>query len=290
MDEKHIKHVRILKHHKNSLYIIVFVLLAFEVIAFISVSAQIYKIDSQQKIILRDLDSLENDADSTRQESRFGINSLAQELAQQKKDVQGEITLLKITQSDFSEVIGNVTNGVVSISTDVSGASGFLISNDGYIVTNNHVIEDASTISASTYDGNYYSARIIGSDSAIDLALLKIEGSFQKIELADSDQVQVGQEVIAIGNPLGLSFSVTRGIVSGVHRTGPNNLQIYVQTDVTLNRGNSGGPLINKEGKVIGMNNFKVGDAEALGFALESNTIKEKIIEIATQNVVQLSV
>ena len=101
------------------------------------------------------------------------------------------------------------------------------------------------------------------------------------MELSDSNEVQVGEKVIAIGNPLGLQFSVTEGIVSNLHMKGTNNLDAYIQTDAALNPGNSGGPLINKQGEVIGMNNFKIGGSEGLGFALESNYIKQVINEIA---------
>ena len=95
--------------------------------------------------------------------------------------------------------------------------------------------------------------------------------------------VQVGEKVIAIGNPLGLQFSVSQGIVSATHREGANRLNAYIQTDAALNPGNSGGPLINTEGKVIGINNFKIGGGESLGFALESNYIEETINEIAQE-------
>ena len=102
----------------------------------------------------------------------------------------------------------------------------------------------------------------------------------------DSDDVQVGEKVIAIGNPLGLSFTVTGGIISAVDRIGPNGLDVYIQTDAALNPGNSGGPLINKEGKVIGINNFKAGgESENIGFALESNYIIDAVNDIALKEI-----
>ena len=142
------------------------------------------------------------------------------------------------------------------------------------------VISGANTVNVLTYDDRVLPAQIIGGDDFVDIALLKINENLDFFEFADSDEVNVGDELIAIGNPLGLSFSVTKGIVSAVHRAGPQELEAYIQTDVPLNPGNSGGPLINKMGKVIGVANFKVGDAEALGFALESNVVQEKINEI----------
>jgi S1-C subfamily serine protease len=98
--------------------------------------------------------------------------------------------------------------------------------------------------------------------------------------------LKVGEKVIAIGNPLGLSFSVTEGIISALDRVGPNNLAEYIQTDVSLNPGNSGGPLINTRGKVVGINNFKIGDAESLGFALESNSIRDSINDLAGEKII----
>jgi len=113
--------------------------------------------------------------------------------------------------------------------------------------------------------------------------LLKISGDYNSIELGDSDDIQIGEKVIAIGNPLGLQFSVSEGIVSAINREGTNGIEAYIQTDAALNPGNSGGPLINKQGKVIGINNFKIGGGESLGFALESNYIKEVVNQISQE-------
>ena len=131
-----------------------------------------------------------------------------------------------------------------------------------------------------------YVAQLIGSDANADIAVLKISGTISAFDLADSDEVQIGEKVIAIGNPLGLSFTVTEGIVSALHREGPNGLDSYIQTDVTLNPGNSGGPLVNKDGHVIAMANFKVGGAEALGFGLESNTLRKTTNEIVGMDII----
>ena len=120
-----------------------------------------------------------------------------------------------------------------------------------------------------------------GYDENLDLALLKMSGNYNSIELANSNNVQIGEKVIAIGNPLGLQFSVSEGIVSAIHREGPNNLEAYIQTDAALNPGNSGGPLINSEGDVIGINNFKSASGESLGFALEANELKKSVNNIS---------
>lgn len=117
----------------------------------------------------------------------------------------------------------------------------------------------------------------------MDIALLKIDGTYTPLTLANSDNINIGEKVIAIGNPLGLQFSVTEGIVSGINRPGANGLNYYIQTDAALNPGNSGGPLIDVQGKVIGINNFKIGAGESLGFALESNYIKQTVNSISQQ-------
>ena len=279
--EGHKHHIRKLKKHRNALYGIVLVLLILQIISFVSMSSQLSNLGAEQSVIKSDIKNyvanLESDIVDVRQESQFGINALTQAVSQQKKDIQSEIDLLKSDKGDFSSVIEDVVKGVVNIVTDISSGSGTIITSDGYIVTNHHLIKDSSFVNVQDFNGNVFSAEVIGSDSFTDVALLKVSGSFTYLDFADSDDVQIGEKVIAIGNPLGLSLSVTEGIVSAVGRTGPNNLKVYIQTDVALNPGNSGGPLINKDGKVIGINNFKIGGAESLGFALESNVVEETV-------------
>ena len=134
-----------------------------------------------------------------------------------------------------------------------------------------------------TSDSQQHAVSLIGSNPTMDVSLLKIEGDYEKLVLADSNDIQIGEKVIAIGNPLGLQFSVSEGIVSAVHRTGINNIEAYIQTDAALNPGNSGGPLIDVQGNVIGINNFKVSSGESLGFALESNYLEDVVNDIAQQ-------
>jgi len=184
---------------------------------------------------------------------------------------------------DFSDIIEDAVKSVVTIRTDVGQGTGFIITDDGYIVTNAHVLGGGSIIHAIDYEQNTIQASFIGYNSNLDIALLKITGEHEELKLADSDDVQIGEKVIAIGNPLGLQFSVSQGIVSGVHREGPSRLEAYIQTDAALNPGNSGGPLINTDGRVIGINNFKIGSGESLGFALESNYIEDAVNEIAEE-------
>ena len=183
--------------------------------------------------------------------------------------------------SDFSGIIEDVIAGVVTIKTDVSQGSGFFISDDGYVVTNAHVLYGAKLANVHTSDGGSYSSVLVGYDDDMDLALLKISGSFDELDFGDSGDVKIGEKVIAIGNPLGLSFTATEGIISAKNRQGINNLPYYFQTDVSLNPGNSGGPLIDTAGEVIGVNNFKVSGAEGLGFALEIDRAVGTINEIS---------
>lgn len=171
--------------------------------------------------------------------------------------------------------------------------SGFLISADGYIITNNHVVENGRRIqvklpsprpssgnpAAARRDGKLVAAKIIGTDKTSDLAVLKIEGtSFPHLALGDSDRLRQGQLVMAFGNPLGLEGSVSMGIVSSVARQlKPDDPMVYVQTDAPINPGNSGGPLIDAEGRVVGVNTFiltQSGGSEGLGFAVPGNVVR----------------
>ena len=155
-------------------------------------------------------------------------------------------------------------------------ASGFAISTDGYIVTNNHVVEDADSIKVEFSDGSELEAEVIGRDPSTDLAVLKVyEGELKPLQFANSDLLEPGQIAIAIGNPLGLQHTVTTGVVSATGRTlRANNGRLIddiIQTDAALNPGNSGGPLVNSEGKVIGVNTAVIASAQGLCFAVSSN-------------------
>ena len=239
-------------------------------------SSQASKIIAQQENLQNSFDSQVNEL---KVENQAVINEIIEALSAQKTDLEKQINLLKASQDDFSGVIEDVVRGVVSIRTDRSVGSGFIVDPRGYVVTNYHVINGANQVRVSLYDGQEFDATVISGDVFMDIAVLKIPGFFDFLEFADPEGVQPGTKVIAIGNPLGLSFTVTEGIVSAVDREGPNGLDSYIQTDVTLNPGNSGGPLIDKTGKVVGVNNFKIGGAESLGFALEGNVVKQKVEE-----------
>ena len=210
------------------------------------------------------------------------LNTQVGSIDQQFNELDTELTKLKASASvDFSGIIEDAIKAVVTIKTDLSQGTGFIIDPEGYVITNYHVMQNAKSAAVYTYEGGTHSVRLIGKNEEMDIALLKIEGNFEELQLDNSDDIQVGEKVIAIGNPLGLQFSVSEGIVSAIHRPGPNNINAYIQTDAALNPGNSGGPLINKQGKVIGINNFKIGSGESLGFALESNYIEIVVNEMA---------
>lgn len=154
--------------------------------------------------------------------------------------------------------------------------SGFVISTDGFIVTNNHVIEDSSSITVTFIDGTELNATLTGNDPSTDLAVIKVYGGDLKpLLFADSSLLEPGQIAIAIGNPLGLQHTVTTGVVSATGRTlRANNGRLIdeiIQTDAALNPGNSGGPLLNSEGLVIGVNTAVISAAQGLCFAVSSN-------------------
>lgn len=161
--------------------------------------------------------------------------------------------------------------------------SGFVLDKQGHIVTNNHVIENADEIQVKLKDGKEYDAEIIGADPSTDLALIKIEpdNDLPTLTLGDSENINIGEWVLAIGNPFGLDHTITAGIISAKGRvigTGPYD--DFIQTDASINPGNSGGPLLNMEGEVIGINTAIVASGEGIGFAIPSNLAKDIISQL----------
>jgi serine protease Do len=170
--------------------------------------------------------------------------------------------------------------------------SGFIFDRDGYIITNNHVVEGAAKIKVKLLDGREFSATIKGRDPMTDLALIKIESSnhdLPVLNLGDSNSMQVGDWVLAVGNPFGLSHTVTQGIISAKGRViGAGPYDDFIQTDASINPGNSGGPLVNLNGEVVGINTAIVASGQGIGFAIPSSMAKTIIAQLkATGHVVR---
>lgn len=195
----------------------------------------------------------------------------------------------------LTELYERVNPGVVTIFMTTGSGSGFIVDPDGYIVTNNHVIAEGGTITVLFHDGDTKTAELVGTDSQSDLALLKVEaapGELTALSLGDSNALQVGQSVIAIGAPYGLPNSLTTGVVSGLNRQMPveelaisQNYQIpdVIQTDAAINPGNSGGPLLTMSGEVIGVNTAIESPVRAnsgVGFAVPVNVVKVIIAQL----------
>src|SRR5215211_195543 len=182
------------------------------------------------------------------------------------------------------------TNPFGGQQTQQAQGSGFVYDSNGRIITNQHVVEGATSISVRFWNGKTYKAELVGSDPSTDLAVIKVDAPasvLTPLTLADSNAVAVGDNVVAIGSPFGLENTVTSGIVSALHRqmTSPNNFSIddSIQTDAAINHGNSGGPLLNAEAQVIGVNaqiESDSGGNDGVGFAIPSNTVKSIVSEL----------
>jgi putative serine protease PepD len=197
-----------------------------------------------------------------------------------------------------NEIYRRAYRGVVEITVTQSGGvpgfggsgaakaqgSGWVYDSSGHIVTNEHVVDGATSISVRFWNGKTYSAHVVGTDKSTDLAVIKVDapsGELHPLSVGDSSDLQVGDGVVAIGSPFGLEETVTSGIVSAMHRAiqAPNNFTINdsIQTDAAINHGNSGGPLLNAQGQVIGVNaqiRSDSGGNEGVGFAIPSNTVR----------------
>ena len=205
-----------------------------------------------------------------------------------EKVMPSVVGISTVSQAQRQTLFGMQSGLVQGIGT------GIIVSEDGYILTNSHVISDgnAEQITVDLYDGTEYSGKVLWNDSSLDLAIVKIEASnLSAAELGDADEIHIGDYALAIGNPLGLNYerSVTSGIISGLNRaittqdesTGKtNNMDGLIQTDAAINSGNSGGPLINSNGQVIGINTAKASSSEGLGFAIPINTATPIIKQI----------
>ena len=198
-----------------------------------------------------------------------------------------QFSLIEIFEKTEESVVQVNVRTADGISKPGNMGSGFVYSEDGYIITNNHVVDDAGVVTITFLDGESYTAKIIGTDPDLDLAVLKVEmGStyLQPIPIGDSSQLKVGEQITAIGNPFGLSGSMTSGIISQMGRLLPQDsgysIPDVIQTDAAINPGNSGGPLLNMKGEVVGINTAiqsATGEFTGVGFAVPSNTVKKVV-------------
>ncbi|MBQ6371628.1 MAG: trypsin-like peptidase domain-containing protein [Oscillospiraceae bacterium] len=211
------------------------------------------------------------------------------------------MTAAEVYYANVSSTVGITAEGITTnywgySTTSAASASGFIISEDGYVVTNYHVIEGSRSVKVSTYDGGSYEAVIVGGDENNDIAVLKIDAEgLVPVVLGDSSNMNVGDTVIAIGNPLGeLTFSLTQGVISALNRDvtiSGGNSKSLIQTDCAINSGNSGGALFNLYGEVIGITNAKFSSSgmsssasiDNIGFAIPINNVRQ-IIESIIEN------
>lgn len=244
--------------------------------------------------------ALTHDGSSTPATATTTVTSVAQTTA------AGSLTV--------NQIYRQAGPGVVEITSTLSGGgsfpfggqgggsqqaqgSGFVYDTQGHVITNQHVVAGASSVKVALPDGSSYTATVVGTDPSTDLAVLKIDAPASKLHplaLADSSNVQVGDGVVAIGSPFGLENSVTSGIVSALHRQiqAPNQFTINdaIQTDAAINHGNSGGPLLDLQGKVIGVNSqidSESGGNDGVGFAVPSNTVSTIAQQLISSGSVQ---
>ncbi len=199
-----------------------------------------------------------------------------------RRTYKGVVEITVTSNSGFSPSGGSETQR--------AQGSGFVYDTAGHIITNQHVVDGATSVSVRFWDGSTAKATVVGTDPSTDLAVIKVDVPSSKLvplALADSNKVSVGDGVVAIGSPFGLEETVTSGIVSALHRqmTSPNNFTINdsIQTDAAINHGNSGGPLLDLQAKVIGVNSqieSDSGGSEGVGFAVPSNTVKSVVSQL----------
>lgn len=206
---------------------------------------------------------------------------------------------------DFSLIVNRVVPAVVNITGlsatnyKISSGSGVLVSPDGYIVTNHHVIEDATTLRITLHNKRKYDAEVIGMDTQTDLALIKINSqNLRTLPLGNSDELDVGEWVLAIGHPFNLNSTVTAGIVSAKARNinilgDEYSIESFIQTDAVVNPGNSGGALINAEGELVGINTAiltESGVSEGYSFAIPANLVRKVITDLRAYGQVQRAI
>ncbi|OGL46658.1 MAG: hypothetical protein A2W05_02140 [Candidatus Schekmanbacteria bacterium RBG_16_38_10] len=208
-------------------------------------------------------------------------------LKKEKIKIRGKKFKNSFWVNDTNEDINNINEDINNITEDKPNknnlGTGFIIDTDGYILTNNHVIANAEEFKVSLENGREYEGRVIGKDFKTDLALVKIEKAENLAvpKLGNSDKLEVGEWVMAIGSPVGLGQTVTAGIVSAKKRSiGVGPYDNFIQTDVPINAGSSGGPLINMDGEIVGINTLRLNGLQGIGFAIPINMTKDIIRQL----------
>lgn len=215
---------------------------------------------------------------SAAQPDNYGLPNVSQVFEQQNEKV-----VAVTAQVPGQQMVNPFLGGPMQGQPQTGQGSGFIVDEDGYIITNNHVINGASEITVILKDGHSYPAKVVGHDEKTDIALLKIEadGKLPAVRLGNSDTLKVGQWVVAIGNPFGLDYTVTAGIISAMGRNiGAGPYDNFLQTDASINPGNSGGPLFNMRGEVIGVNTAIRRDGQGIGFAVPIEMVKQVIPQL----------
>ncbi|MCD7772015.1 MAG: trypsin-like peptidase domain-containing protein [Oscillospiraceae bacterium] len=241
--------------------------------------------------------SASTDSSSTTSGTVINTSSHTNEVVLNEVEAGEEMTAAEVYAQNVNATVGITTSITTNYwgytTTSAASGSGFIISSDGYILTNYHVIEDSDSITVSLYNGESYSATLVGYDESNDIAVLKIEAEgLSTVTLGDSDALNVGDSVVAIGNPLGeLTFTLTAGVVSALNRSvtlSSGSTMDLIQTDCAINSGNSGGALFNMYGEVVGITNAKYSSSSSsseasidnIGFAIPINTVKEIVYSI----------
>ncbi len=249
-------------------------------------------IDERTSTLEQDLtgkvSTVEKAVNQTRRESERNIDVLSSQLEKMEQTSSEKISTLeeqlknvRITNKDFSAIIKDVIKTVVSIKTDKGIGSGVIIDPRGYVLTNFHVINGARKAAIITYDEQAHPVMLVGTHEATDLAVLRIAdaGTYSALDFEEKKGIiEAGAKVIAVGNPGGLEFSVTEGIISNAERKVDGVL--FVQHDVPINPGNSGGPLVNIQGNIVGINTQKRTGFEGVGFAVHAKVAEEISKEI----------
>lgn len=252
---------------------------------------------AQETMSAQTVEPAQDDSQDTATEnSSYSLEKSALPKSLSSNDTGKSLTPKEVYAMNVNATVGIATQITTNVWGQVASASasgsGFILTSDGYVVTNNHVVEGATSVTVKLYNGDEYDAEVIGTDEMNDVALLKIDATgLQAVTIGDSDQIEVGEEVIAIGNPLGeLTFTMTAGVVSALDREintdgKPINM---LQTDVAINSGNSGGALFNSYGEVVGITNAKYSSSSSsgsasidnIGFAIPINHVKNIITSI----------